>query len=54
MNNINQSIENSIQVNVVNLVEQTSSPARHNQYEKCFEPTLFELEHSDTLDLTRG
>jgi hypothetical protein len=57
INNINQSINNSVQVNVVNLIENNSlneSNLRHNQYEKCFEPTLFELEHSDTTDFTRG
>ncbi|CAF1020545.1 unnamed protein product [Rotaria sordida] len=57
INNVNQSINNSVQVNVVNLVQENSlnqSIIRRNQYEKCFEPTLFELEHSDTTDFTRG
>lgn len=31
-----------------------SNSNQHDQYDKCFEPTLFELEHSDNFDLTRG
>ena len=57
MNYINQSINNSVQVNVLNLVEDNrvkQTLHRHNQYEKYFEPTLFELEHADTTDFTRG
>ncbi|CAF1317555.1 unnamed protein product [Adineta steineri] len=53
VNNISQSINNSIEVNLVNIIE-NSSTNRHNQYEKSFEPTLFELEHADTTDFTRG
>ena len=53
---VNQSINNSVQVNVLNLIEQkiSSTPINHNKFQKSFEPTLFELEHSNTNDLTRG
>jgi hypothetical protein len=51
--NVNQSINNSVEVNVVNLIENKSS-TKHFKYEKSFEPTLFELEHSDTTDSNRG
>ncbi|CAM4976055.1 unnamed protein product [Rotaria socialis] len=42
---------------VINEIEESSSNQsvnHQNQYEKCFEPTLFELEHTDTTDFTRG
>lgn len=54
---VNQSINNSVQVNVLNLIEQkiSSSPKIYQKiYQKRFEPTLFELEHSDNNDITRG
>jgi hypothetical protein len=57
INNINQSINNSAQVNLVSLIEENSLnqiKIRHNQYDKCFESTLFELEHSDTNHFIRG
>ena len=48
---VNQSINNSVQVNVLNLIEQkiSSTPINHNKFQKCFE-----LEHCDMNDLTRG
>jgi hypothetical protein len=53
INNINQSINNSLQVNVLNFIENPSIN-RTNRDDKSFEPTLFELEHADTTDFTRG
>ena len=50
---ITQSISNSVQVNVVDVVE--NSPVHHHdECRKSFEPKLFELEHEDTTDFTRG
>ncbi|CAF3834930.1 unnamed protein product, partial [Rotaria sp. Silwood1] len=57
INNINQSINNSVQVNVVNVIQENSlnqSIIRRNQSDTCFESTLFEFEHSDPTDFTRG
>lgn len=57
INNLTQSINNSIQVNIVNLIEENSSNKsviRQNLYEKSFEPRLFELEHSDEEDSIQG
>ncbi|UJR24742.1 hypothetical protein I4U23_006116 [Adineta vaga] len=47
---ISQSINNSVQINPID----NPTVYRHNEYERSFEPTLFELEHTDTNDFTRG
>lgn len=52
---ISQSINNSVQVNILNLIEQKkSSIICPNLWKKTFEPTLFELEHSEQTETTRG
>ncbi|CAF1116313.1 unnamed protein product [Adineta ricciae] len=50
---INQSISTSVQMNIVNAIK--NSPVHHDdECRKPFEPTLFEFEHTDTTDFTRG